>query len=171
MAWQDTMIVMLRWMVNDVAATTYTDASLEEALTVGARFVLGDITFVNDYDVDPVNVSISPDPTTTATRDDDFINLVCARTAAMFDQGAAIKAAGQAILVQDGTSRIDLRESYKAAAALLGRGGWMAKYEEMRDDYLLTRSTGSVGKAIMTPIRNYATGGYLPFMTKKDYRP
>lgn len=159
MAWQDEMVAMLRVMVGDVADTPrYTDERLEGALAVSAKLVLGELAFSQDFVGSASDISITPDPTATASRDDAFVNLVCARTACILDQGGAASAAGQSILVKDGASLVDLRGRFDAMKSLLEKG-WCAVYAEMKDAYLVGNSgSASNGVLIMGAVRVYAWG-------------
>jgi hypothetical protein len=161
MAWQDEMVDILRTMVNDTAGSKYTDDRLQEVLTVAARLVGFDADFRADYLVDRPNLSIAPDPTTSVPRDEAFIDLVTVRAAAMLDQGAAAVAAGQAILVEDVGSKIDLREAFKAQLSLFQKG-WGAVYDRMLGEYLAGQQSGSMGAVILSPFRYYrrGPGGY-----------
>jgi hypothetical protein len=61
-------------------------------------------------------------------------------------------------MVQDGASRVDLRDAFKAQMALL-KDGWCKAYEKMRDDYVLGQQGVPVGAAILSPFRLFS-GGY-----------
>lgn len=163
MAWQDEMTIISRTLVNDLGATRYTDDELEQVLVVSARFVQREIpSFADLYAADAVNITLAPDPTVAPDRNEDFIDLVCLQCACLLDRHSAMGAASQAIMIQDGSSKIDLREAFKARLELIKRG-WCAVYAERRDEYLTgAYGMGTVGRAIMTPIRTLAQGGDFP---------
>lgn len=168
MSWQTEMTPILRVMINDnVTPYKNSDASLQNTIVVAARLVVAQLEFL--YTFAPVITSsaatITPDPTDSASRDENFLNLVCTYAACMIDRGAASKAAGQAIRVKDGKSEIDLRESYKAYISLM-KFGWCAVYDQMMEDYILSASggAGTYGAVVMGPFRVYDIGatGYGP---------
>lgn len=166
MAWDDDGIVLLRALINDSDATAYryTDTRLTEALLVAAFQVNLEIDFLNDYVISLGNETITPDPTNINTKDDNFLNLIAVKAACIIDRGSAGTAADQAIMVQDGSSRIDLREAFKAKLSLLQKG-WCAVYDNMKQEYITSQQGVIVGAAIMTPFRIYAgTIGDRPFI-------
>ena len=174
MAWDDEMVAIVRTMVNDTSDTpTYSDDRLEGALVVAARLVNMELDFPVDYKANASAGSITPDPTVTsatAARDENFINLVCVKAACVIDRGSAILAAGQAILVKDGTSLVDLRDTWKAKLGLLSKG-WCAVYEQLKAEYAASQQEAAVGAAILAPFRLYSGfGGDQPFYTGYDPR-
>lgn len=152
---------ILRVLVNDLDAVTYTDETLERILAVAARQVLQEMDFAYPYVVtigdEP---DITPDPTDdeTPTRDDSFINLLTIKAACIVDQGAATLAAKQAIAVKDGTSSIDLRTVMLGKLKLLEKG-WCAVYRDTKQEYQ-ANSASIAGAMVMTPFRQYAQGFY-----------
>jgi hypothetical protein len=154
MAWDEEMLLVVRVMVNDQEAQTYTDDSLLRLILVAAFQVAQELPFPLDYRADVVNETLTPDPT-MGTRDESFINLVCLKAACIADRGAAILAAKQAIAVKDGTSAIDLRGNLQGKLKLLEKG-WCAVYTDAKAEYLTTQSGGIAGAAVMTPFRLYA---------------
>lgn len=163
------MVPLLRTYINDLDETSprYSDERLEGALVAAARLVVQELTFDNDYAMSVPNVTIAPDPTDAATRDEAFIDLVTVKAACVLDRGAAGLAAGQAIMVQDGSSRVDLRDAFKANLSLLEKG-WCAVYAEMAETYA-NGTYGSYGIAIMTPFRQWPRRE-RPYLTERNYR-
>jgi hypothetical protein len=169
MAWQDFMLPMLRVMVNDIAATTYPDDTLEQVLVVAAMQVSQETFFSQNFRADMVNVDITPDPTVDATLDDSYTNLVCLKAACIVNTGDAATAASQAISVKDGTSSIDLRGALEGKMQLL-RQGWCAVYKDAKMNYQV-QAVDAAGAAVMTPFRIFAFGpGYLRGIPA-NYRP
>lgn len=157
MAWQDEAVAMLRPMLGDTSAAKYTDADLEQYCCLAARLVLQSTPFATAYAVSVADATLTPDP--AAAGDDAFLNLMVLQAACMADRGAAALAAGQAIMVQDGASRIDLRSRFGAALDLL-KHGWCAVYDRARADHLAGMRSGAVGGAVVGPVRR--PGGSLP---------
>ena len=82
MAWQDDMVSMLRVVIDDAGSNPeYTNARLEEVITVAAHFTKKDVDFDNDYTISIADVSITPDPITG--KDYPFVNLVTLRAACL----------------------------------------------------------------------------------------
>lgn len=161
LTWRDEMVALLRTMVNDAGVVqTYDDARLEKLIVVAARHVSMELRFVQPFQGFIKTVDIVPDPTADETRDEYYINLTCLQAACILDRGSAAQAAGQAIMIRDGSSQIDLREAFKAKLALLAKG-WCAVYESVKDSYLVGQ-VGSVtmGLAVMSPFRT-ASSQYL----------
>jgi hypothetical protein len=154
MAWQDEMIIILRTLVSDVTAITYSDDTLATTLVVAGRYVSQELVFSQRYACDVVNQAITPDPSVAASRDESFINLTCYKAACFIDRGSAIIAAQQAISVKDGSSSVDLRGILEGKLKLLDKG-WCAVYDDAKLEY----QAGQVriaGAAVMGPFRVYA---------------
>ena len=152
------MTAILRVLVNDQDSTQYTDDSLGNVLVVGAFQVLQEVSFVQSYTVKVSQVSIVPDPTAALTLDESFTNLVCLKSAAITDKGAAIIAANRAIAVRDGSSSVDLRGILQGKLALL-KAGVGAKPTKMQSCNIF-RIPSRLPAAIMTPFRLFALGDW-----------
>ena len=76
MTWQNEIVRMVRFLVNDIDASTYDDSRLEETILVAAQLLIGNIDFDRTYTVDVDTLVLSPDPTTLTTKDNNFINLL-----------------------------------------------------------------------------------------------
>jgi hypothetical protein len=161
MSWQDTTNVLLRVSINDLDETAYrfTDDRLEQILVVAMWRVQQDEPRAFDaFTVDVVNVSVTPDPTVGADRNDSFVNLAVANAACLNDRGAVLLAADQALRVKDVGSEVDLRDVFKAKLAVL-KDGWCETYKKMLAEYRRNSGDGVAGAAIMTPFRAYG-GAY-----------
>lgn len=158
MAWQDEMTTLLRVFVQDIAGAKYPDSSLQLTLLGAAQLVRSDgLSFTQNFRADLVNQDLSPDPTDAdaGTRDDDFVNLVCMRAAAIIDQGLVRSESG--IVIRDNGSMVDLHYKLQAALELVkSKGGWLNLYEEAK----LIYQNGSVtdGMMVIGPIRDFARG-------------
>jgi hypothetical protein len=161
MSWQAEMRTVLRAMVDDIdSPQAYSDARLEQLLAVAAQFVANEMSFPLDYTADVTAPDISPDPTDRdgGSRNDDFVNLVCLRAACLIDHGKVRRAVGQGIMVKDGSSTIDLRDSAKGYLQLLAKG-WCAVYQQAKDEYRAGQTGAGVGVAILGPFRAFAGYG------------
>jgi hypothetical protein len=153
MPWQTEMVRILRFLIDDTgtmsctAGITYdfTDSRLEETVLVAAQFVQTEADFDNVYTVDVDTLTLSPDPTTLATKDNAFINLVCLKAALIVVRGLVKTYALQSIRVMDGPSSIDVSGIFNAMKQ---------KLAEMNEDYENTKlqhKMGNAVQAILTP--------------------
>ena len=148
MPWQNEMKVIIRHLVNDLDSSSYTftDSRLEEAVLVSAQLASLEIDFENTYTIDVDSVSLSPDPTTTGSKDDSFINLVSLKTAHML-LGSELKTDSlNAISLRDGPSALDLRGIVAGLKILFDDIN--KRYDEAIMQYKLN---GVVGQAILGP--------------------
>ena len=161
MAWDEEIVSITRALIDDTSDTpTYSDDRLEQAIIVAARLVLQELDFVQPFKASITDNSILPDPTDEEnnTRDESFINLVSVRAACIVDRGSAMRAAGQAIRIRDGTSEVDLRDVFKSKLALIQKG-WCSVYDDMKFQYQSSQQSVVVGAAIIGPFRLFACGG------------
>ena len=86
MAWDTTMVVMVRILINDTEEPqTYSDARLESLITTAAFYVKNEIDFDTTYSVNIVTPDISPDPTLEETLDDVYTGFVVLKAACITD--------------------------------------------------------------------------------------
>ena len=52
MSWQNEMVRIVRFLINDIDASSYTDERLEETILVAAQSVYASIDFPNTYTID-----------------------------------------------------------------------------------------------------------------------
>lgn len=155
MSWQDVSVIQLRHAINDVDdPQRYDDNRLALAWLVGASYVVQEFTLANNYTVDLVGVTISPDPT-IAGADPWMTNLTTLRSAIMMISNDMKLAANSSFMIRDVHMQADMRELYKANKMIL---------DEVKDDYENLRMQYCVGvqpqlAAILTPI-NILAGGY-----------
>jgi len=146
MGWQNEMVRIVRFLINDLDGSTYTDSRLEETILVAAQLQYISIDFDNTYVIDIDTLSLSPDPT-SGTKDDWFINIVCMRAACIILNSEAKTLAAQSYKIKDGPSSIEVGETYKNTIAL---------YEDACDRLSLMimqyKAGNSVaGHAVLTP--------------------
>ena len=111
MAWQNEMSIIVRHLINDLDSSnyTFTDSRIEESILVSAQLVLHEINFDKTYTIDVDGSSLSPDPTTSGSKDNSFINLVSLKSATVL-LGSELKTHSlNAIALKDGPSSLDLR--------------------------------------------------------------
>jgi len=154
MAWQDTMVIMLRVIIDDMGSNpTYSDSRLEEVLVVSANLTKQDIDFANDYTIGVTDSTITPDPTDTP--DNGFINLVTLKAACLLANSEYKTEANNAISVRDGSASIDKRGV--AAAKKDWKDSICKDYDRAEKEYKLGNS--NAGAAIIGPYNLHANRG------------
>ena len=156
MAWQLEMVRILRYLIDDVDATTYDNSRLEETLLVGAQLILNEISFDNTYTIDVDSLTLSPDPTTLATKDNAFINLTSLRSAIIVVAGELKASSAYSISVQDGPSSINFGQLFKNKKEMLAL--LQEQFSNAKLAYLAGNSIA--GQVVMTPTtyENYYAG-------------
>ena len=143
MAWDTTMITMLRAIIGDLDGDTYEDERLKQLLVVAATFVQDDVG--TSYTISVPLSTISPDPVDTG--DEGFVNLVVIKTACMIGVADWKTKSRNAMMVKDDVSSIDGRNIASEArewARDLCKG-----YEDAELEYRLGNSRA--GHAIIGP--------------------
>lgn len=116
MAWQDTLVRMLRVIVNDNSGELlYTDTRLLQTLVVAAHYVQTEVPFDTAYTIDIMTNDITPTPLT----DVGFANLVVLKAACLLDVG------------QYRTKIIIAGLSAKCGPVSLDTGGHLAGFKEL----------------------------------------
>jgi len=168
MAWQDTMIKMLRILVNDIEDTpTYSDGRLEQVLAVGAHYVVQEIDgFDYTYTVDISTPAISPDPTSTG--EVEFTNFVVLKAACITDFSTfRTKALSSGIKVRCGPAVLETVKHLDGFKQLLDMGP-CAAYEELKKQWMFGQK--SMVKAILSP---FVSNAFDPstLITGSNYYP
>lgn len=148
MAWQSEMTTIVRFLINDIDATTYTDGRIQQAICLAAQLTKEDVRFPNDYTVSVSGVTISPDPT-DGTRDNAFVNLVSLKTACLIDQWSfRVKAATAGVRIKSGVDEVDTKGQLDGYKALI-KDGICAEYAKAKWEYEAGNLTP--GLAILGP--------------------
>jgi len=87
MAWNKTMVTMLRVLINDTDSDnySYTDKRLQQILVVSAHFVQQEVNLTTTYTINIDVPNISPDPTVSSTLDPAYTNLTVLKAACTAD--------------------------------------------------------------------------------------
>ena len=143
MSWQNTIPIMVRYLVSDVNPSSYkySDSRMSTTVLVEAQLVSLDLNFPNNYEIDIDFGVIAPDPTEEETKDSSFINLIALKTACIIIGSELKTESSNAISIKDGPSAIDLR-GVSASLSVLYKD-LCDKYQKMSDDYKFTGETGS----------------------------
>lgn len=149
MAWDTTMVTIVRVLINDLDGSTYTDARIEQLLVVAAQFVQQELDFDTTYTITIDTPDIDPDPTVTATKDDAFTNFVTLKAACIADVSTfRTKALLEGVKAVCGPAALSVVGNLKGFQTLLEKGP-CAAYEELKQDYIF----GNVNniRAIFSP--------------------
>lgn len=147
MTWQNEISRIVRFIVNDLDAISYTDERLEETILVAVQLLIDGIDFDNTYTVDVDTLVLSPDPTTLTTKDNFFINVVAIKTACIILGSEAKTLAAQSMRIKDGPSSIDISSAYQSVHQLFKE--LCDKLDKMIMDHKAGNSVA--GQAVLTP--------------------
>lgn len=155
MSWQTHMVPIVRGLIFDLTSPyTYCDTRLEELICTCAVLVIQEVDLSTTYTVNLSTISITPDP----SGDEDFVALVCLKTACLISQGEHREAAKMAVSVKDGPAFVDTKERAKHLGAVADDA--CGKYESAKVNYQI--GDGTLGRAIVSPYNSDQTpgGGY-----------
>jgi hypothetical protein len=160
----ETMIITLRAVINDLESTTYSDDRLAQLLAIAANYVIID-TKTTTYVVDIMGPNITPDP--APLNDLIFVNLTVLKAACMIDQGnLRMRAALAGLSASAGPASLSVGGGNFAAFKELIALGPCALYKEMLQDYIL--GSGLVCHGILSP---FVSNDFNPdFGNYEDYR-
>lgn len=151
MAWQKTMVDILRGLIDDLDPTEgiqeFTDARLEKLLVIASNFVNQEVDFPYTYTIGVVGVTISPCP--VDLNDDGFVNLVCLKAACLLATGDFRKSSNKGMIIKDGPSSIDARTLVESKKELMESS--CKNYNDAELEYRMGNSTA--GQAIIGPHR------------------
>ncbi len=148
MAWDSTLITMLRYTINDVdSPQLFTDSRLKKVLIISAQLMLNDTQFGSTYTINVNAQTIVPDP--VCDGDNAFMNLLTLKAACFMDNSTfRTKASSAGIAVKTGSHSVDTRGVLDVYKTLLEKGACKA-YEDALWEY----KTGVAipGRAILGP--------------------
>lgn len=165
MSWQLEIPLITRVWINDLEDNpTYSDYRIQQVIVVAAQNVIREVSFVNNYDIDIVNMTITPDPTSSGVSDNDFIALVALKAACILDQSTfRTKAVNEGIRTGLGSAYLDIRGNLGGYQTLL-QVGPCAMYSQLRTEFEV--GNPSVIQAVLSPFvgnkfdPSYATSYY-----------
>lgn len=164
MAWQDTIVPMLRVLINDLDSTSYSysDDRLEEIVVVAAQLVAQEINFDTTYTVNVPLCTISPDP--VANSDDAFTNFITLKAACFMDQSQfRTKATVAGLKAKVGPAVLETTEHLKGFKELLNIGP-CAAYKTLKEEWVF--GNAQVVEAVLSPfISNNFDPADLPSST------
>lgn len=150
MSWQIEIPLIVRTLISDLSdSPTYTDDRLQQTIVIAASYVQREMNFDTEYNIDLVNLTITPDPAVASTRDEDFIGFSALRAGCFLDQSTfRTKAASEGIRTQLGPANLSVAGNLKGYQMILETGP-CAMYDKLKLEYEI----GNIKyvKAILSP--------------------
>lgn len=148
--WEVEIPVIVRTLINDMGPNpSYSDDRINQAATVAATYVQQEVNLATTYTIDVVEITISPDPSVTATRDNDFLSFLALRTACLLDQSTfRTKAALEGIKTNLGPANLAVGGHLAGYKTILDQGP-CALYQQLTLDYNI--GNASAVQAILSP--------------------
>ncbi len=168
MAWKKDITIIVRVLINDlVSPYAFADARLEQAIVVGAHFVLTDFSLFKDYVINILKPEITPDPTEATTKDDIFINCVALKSACIIDQSIfRTKAALEGVKAAMGPANLSIKGNLEGFKILLDQGP-CALYKSFLQDFEIANATNI--SAVLGPFVGNKFDPYmLPYNKDRD---
>lgn len=149
MSWQTETTLIIRHLINDLEDTpTFSDERIEQLAVIAAKYVVQDMHSTK-YTIDVVNQTISPDPSLTDPRDEDFLGLIALKSACLLDQtNFRLAAINEGIRTTLGPASLSVGGNLKGFKDILDVGPCKA-YEQTLMDYNMGNT--AVLKAILSP--------------------
>lgn len=150
MAWDNTIVTMVRNLIGDVSITpTFSDDRIATAILVAVSIVGQEYDFDTTYIVDFDLLSLSPDPTETSTYDPVAVALFSLKAACLLNMNQYQSAVGTGIRVRDGDSEVDTTGSFAGYKDILALGP-CGSYKSLLQSVYWSKRAGK-GKALTSP--------------------
>jgi hypothetical protein len=140
----NTILTILRVLIDDVSGNTYEDADLKNIIAVAAGFVKQEISLDTVYTIDYSTPAITPDPT-----DESFINFTALKSAIILVRGEMKDGSSNSFRITDGPSTIDLSSRFKSMKDYLDT--LLEQYDSDKINYTMNGSVGGYRAIITTP--------------------
>jgi hypothetical protein len=150
MSWILEIPTIVRTWINDWDDNpTYSDDRLQQVIVVAGQYVTREINLDTNYECDVLNLTITPDPSLSNTRDEAFISFVSLKSACILDQSTfRTKAASEGIRAGLGAASISVGGSLKGYKDILDTGP-CKMYEKLRMEHEIGNANSI--KAILSP--------------------
>lgn len=151
MSWQTELTIITRTLINDLDDPyEYSDARIQQVLTVAGKYVQFDVNLEHPYTIDVINNNIIPDP--TIDNDSIFVSLVCLKAACIIDQGTfRTKAALEGIRTALGSASLSFGGSLTGWQSIIDHGA-CGLYEELTSHWDVKNATAVA--AVLSPFVN-----------------
>ncbi len=169
MSWDTEIVTMVRYLINDYSASpTYSDDNLQTYILISAQYVQQENSFDASYTTNIDNLTLKPDPTVGAGRDEAFLWLVSLKTACGILRSELKLVSGQAIAITDEGSSIDLRGTLQGK--IQAAKTFCEDYEDARWKWNLGNRNNGEGIfgpfALITPSLYGMAGGFQYYSTR-----
>jgi hypothetical protein len=150
MSWILEIPIIVRTWINDLSDNpTYSDDRLQQVIIVAGQYVTREINLDTKYTCDVINLTITPDPSLSKTRDEAFISFVALKSACILDQSTfRTKAASEGVRAGLGSANISVAGNLKGYKDILDTGP-CKMYEKLRMEYEIGNANGI--KAVLSP--------------------
>lgn len=151
MSWEIEIPLVVRTLINDLDtdSPTYSDDRIKQLVVVAARYVINEIPFATQYNLDIINSTISPDPSVDATRDVYFVSFVALKSACLLDQSTfRTKAISEGIRTALGPANLQVAGNLAGYKTLLDMGPCKT-YEQSRLEYVAGNT--QIIRAVLSP--------------------
>jgi hypothetical protein len=150
--WYSEFVIIFRHMIDDLdEPKKYADNRIAQLLLVAAQLAQSENFFSQDYTINVSNLTLSPDPTASGTRDDAFINLTLLKAACTLARGGLLKAAKGGLLVKEGDYSFDNRSKF--AGQKIASEDWCKAYSDAQYEYAVYHT--EPGRVIIGPHRTF----------------
>jgi hypothetical protein len=149
MSWQIEIPIIVRSLINDLSDNpTYSDERIQQLIVVAAQYVVREISLSANYTINIITPDITPDPTLTDNKDQDFIGFVALKSACILDQSSLrTRATMDGVRAALGPASISVAGS-SMYTTILNQGPCSA-YDKLRIEHQLGNS--SLLRAILSP--------------------
>jgi hypothetical protein len=150
MYWEIEIPIIVRSLINDLGPDpTYSDDRILQLAVVAANYVSKEVNLSRTYNIDMVNVDITPDPSDNATRDTDFISFIALKSACLLDQSTfRTKAALEGIRTSLGSASLSVAGNLSGYKTILQEGPCKL-YDQLAMD--INIGNASVVRAVLSP--------------------
>ena len=148
MAWQPTLTLIVRNLINDVNTPyEFSDSRIEQVLVVAGQYVQFDVNLSIRYEIDVINKTFNPDP--VVGKDDIFNSIVCLKAACIIDQGTfRTKAALEGISTKLGPAVLNLSGTLQGWKSIIEHGA-CALYDQLTEHWDVQNATAWA--AVLSP--------------------
>jgi hypothetical protein len=151
MAWDDTLVTVVRNLINDVNdPQRYDDDRIVQSIITAGLISTQEFYYKLSYTFDFSAGKISPDPTNPNSLEPIAMALFSLKAACILTTNDYQKAVGGGIRVKDGDSEVDTTTAFKGYKDILEIGPCGSYQKLVRERSL--KDSMHRGKAIMTPI-------------------
>lgn len=152
MYWEIEIPIIVRTLINDLESPPlYSDERIQQLIVVAAQYVLGNVNLSQEYNIDIVNMTISPDPSDPNSRDVDYVGFIALKSACMLDQSTfRTKMALEGIKAALGSANLSVSGNLAGYQALLEQEQAPCKlYDQLTLDHNIGNATAV--RAILGP--------------------